>query len=823
MKTHRLLIPRHTDVCPDGRIVTVGVPWPRSVRRRGKPLLVDDGSRTVAAQARELSAWPDGSIQWSLVAFPLTPKAWERGFVQLSPGRAAPAETAPLSVKDRRDAVQVDTGTATFTVSRRRLTLLDQVRLGDRDMLSSDRPSGWELKDGESRLFRSAADEAPEVDVLEAGPYRVLVRQRGVLRCPDVEDQPLHLDARIALTAGASRAHVLVTYTCSDEQPSLYLRDLRWVIEHALEQGRTFDIRGLQATAGQPDGLSRAPDDAMPRFAVGCGHNDAYEDHVDHDSRYFLLQETADYHNLYQEDPGWQRYPVASGAARGRRAPGWMHLRGTGGQLLWSMRDFWQSCPKEIEITAETAAFGIWPQRAIPVVSCLRQMPEPSDPHVRWTGQGPECLTTFPYFTGFSLTHDAYELLRGAGRTHDFTIEFLPPEADVDPAAWARDQAPATVARPAPVCVDNSNALGPLAEADGPDDEVLDRAHRWRRRVAELAPGYGELDWGDLPAFFPTLAMARTAEGTMRTEAEGGFLSRCDPEAGFWSNQQGDAAHGAFLQFLRTGDRAYWDDFLAGARHTMEVDLVRARFGVVDTAGRPAPLQGPARVGPQEGHRYRGLAGFRMKDNRLDGLLDYYHATGDPRGLEAARLVADYLAEAVEQAGDWPGPEPLEHSAEDWIQACGQLSTACLLWGERSHRDAAQAACRMLLEAVGETEHGGARALALVRYLQVEESTDVLEAACQLVDRIGQVDSLAEAGRFADATALGEAMGRLFRMTGQERFAKAGRRLLESMRQSQDRSGHPILDGNWNGPDRAPSVHTAAALGHLPILISALA
>ena len=56
----------------------------------------------------------------------------------------------------------------------------------------------------------------------------------------------------------------------------------------------------------------------------------------------------------------------------------------------------------------------------------------------------------------------------------------------------------------------------------------------------------------------------------------------------------------------------------------------------------------------------------------------------------------------------------------------------------------------------------------------------------------------------ADAAALGEAMGRLFRMTGQERFAKAGRRLLEWIQQGQDRSGHPILDGNWNEPDRAP-------------------
>ena len=126
------------------------------------------------------------------------------------------------------------------------------------------------------------------------------------------------------------------------------------------------------------------------------------------------------------------------------------------------------------------------------------------------------------------------------------------------------------------------------------------------------ARAYGMLNFGDVPD------MNYTTQGR-----GGGDL--------VWTNNEYDFPHACALLYVRTGIRRFLDYAIAAASHWMDVDVCHYSSN-------------PLFVGGQWEHTNGHCKGNVISRDQLmvcshqwvEGLLDYYHFTGDERGLETA-------------------------------------------------------------------------------------------------------------------------------------------------------------------------------------------
>lgn len=126
------------------------------------------------------------------------------------------------------------------------------------------------------------------------------------------------------------------------------------------------------------------------------------------------------------------------------------------------------------------------------------------------------------------------------------------------------------------------------------------------------ARAYGMLNFGDVP------------DMNYMTQGRGGGDL-------VWTNNEYDFPHACALLYVRTGIRRFLDYTIAAASHWMDVDVCHYS-------------DNPLFVGGQWEHTNGHCKGNVISRDRLmvcshqwvEGLLDYYHLTGDERGLETA-------------------------------------------------------------------------------------------------------------------------------------------------------------------------------------------
>ncbi len=138
------------------------------------------------------------------------------------------------------------------------------------------------------------------------------------------------------------------------------------------------------------------------------------------------------------------------------------------------------------------------------------------------------------------------------------------------------------------------------------------------------ARAYGMLNFGDAPD------MNYTTQGR-----GGGDL--------VWTNNEYDFPHACALLYVRTGIRRFLDYAIAAASHWMDVDVCHYS-------------DNPFFVGGQWEHTNGHCKGNVISRDRLmvcshqwvEGLLDYYHLTGDERGLETALGIGENVLRLLE-------------------------------------------------------------------------------------------------------------------------------------------------------------------------------
>ncbi len=102
-----------------------------------------------------------------------------------------------------------------------------------------------------------------------------------------------------------------------------------------------------------------------------------------------------------------------------------------------------------------------------------------------------------------------------------------------------------------------------------------------------------------------------------------------------WGNLEYDMTQVLALGYAATGERAYYEGMVAAARHFMDVDRIYYQRGHPNWVGMNHP-KNPL-------HFAFEIGGVDLGHTWTEGLLSYYYLTGDERGLDAARGIADYL------------------------------------------------------------------------------------------------------------------------------------------------------------------------------------
>lgn len=198
----------------------------------------------------------------------------------------------------------------------------------------------------------------------------------------------------------------------------------------------------------------------------------------------------------------------------------------------------------------------------------------------------------------------------------------------------------------------------------------------------------------DKPCMMVERRLVRKADGHGRAYGMMNFGDTCD--SGYtaqgrgkgkivWSNNEYDYPHACALMFVRTGNRRFLDYNIAASSHWMDVDVCHYHKNSNYIGGQ---WQHTA------GHCVNGV--MACSHQWVEGLLDYYHFTGDERGLETALGIGDNVMRLLdgpvfEKPGEASARETgwalrtltalyIETTDQKWLSKCDRILHDFKVW-----------------------------------------------------------------------------------------------------------------------------------------------
>lgn len=179
---------------------------------------------------------------------------------------------------------------------------------------------------------------------------------------------------------------------------------------------------------------------------------------------------------------------------------------------------------------------------------------------------------------------------------------------------------------------------------------------------------FGMMNWGD------------TVDWNYTNQGRGGG----EP---VWSNNEYDYPHACALMYARSGIRRFLDYCIVHARHWMDVDVCHYSSD---------PLRIGGQIEHTKGHVQNGV--LVPSHEWVEGLLDYYHFTGDERGLQTAIGIGDNVLRLLEtpayqKTGEANARETgwalrtltalyVETNDKKWIEKCEWIVGHFIAWKE---------------------------------------------------------------------------------------------------------------------------------------------
>ena len=544
-------------VAREGEVVSHGMPFAYGALGSVEALRVlSPAGEEVPRQVRQLATWPDGSVMFALVTFPVSVGPGETAEYRVEYGSqvSASAQPAqPVTVAEEGDEVLVDTGALTARLSKTTGTVFESATLEGREMVAGGEPWAALVTAEDGKTYSSAADSVTEVQILESGPLRVMVRRIGRHQAEDGATL-LEYEMIQEFYAGSPMTRLRYYFTHKEDSESEKIRQVR-----------------LQLTAPWAQG-----DDA--RAFVWLDGDE--------------VAESAGQLGVNQHDLDAAKVRVGDDVTEAGRTRGWARLSQNGG-LSVATRWWWEKFPKAVEVGPQGIALDLIPQDSHTVFS--------DGPFVLYQG---ECIG------------------------HEVMIAFEPDGSDPSSPELFQAFRDRLLPTPDPEYACATLALGEVA----PENEL--RFPAYEARIDRMHDGY-------------IAKREKRKEYGMENFGDDTFEWGYGPSYTFWSNQEYDHHHGFLMEYLRSGDRRYFEIGEQAARHYEEVDCFHWAPGREYLIG--APHHHNTKHIVDEGwfpdHALRGASNGH---SWVEGLLAYWMLTGDVRAEETARAMGEWYLWTVE-------------------------------------------------------------------------------------------------------------------------------------------------------------------------------
>ncbi|MET9312075.1 Tat pathway signal sequence domain protein [Kribbella sp. NPDC003505] len=757
-------------------VTTWGTPWPKGVvpANQSFALKSADGA-DVPLQSWPTAYWPDGSLKWSAHAIAVDAPAES---YTLGPGTAT-APARPVTVKDEKLFVDVDTGVIRTRIRKSGSEVVSQIWRGDvliahkgvlvnlkQDKIAEDEIGGAVREQYESDIHN--------VTVEQAGPVRAVVKVEG--RHKSRRGQTwLPFSVRLYFVAGAENVRMVHTFVYDRDgqkdyvaglgvrfsvpmRDAAYDRHVRFVGEgHGAVSEAVKGITGLRRDPGAAVRAAQIAGTKLPDPATWDQRVTTRLQYIPEWGDYSLSQLTADGFTVRKRTKkgyGW------ISVDQGKRASGLGYVGGVSGGFAFGLRDFWQRHPTQLDIrnaATEEAEVTVWLWS--PAAGAM-------DTRFYHDGMGQD---TYPeQLEGLNITYEDYEPAFGTpygiARTSELTfwaLEATPSAARLGDLA-DQVRTPPQLINPVDQLV-STRVFGGLftpvdrsVPAKKSIEDHLDFLFDYYRGQVESRHWYGFWDYGDI----------------MHTFDEDRLVWRYDVGGYAWDNSELSPDLWLWYAFLRSGRADIFRFAEAMTRHTGEVDV----YHLGQWAG----------LGTRHGVQHWADSAKQQRISTAVYRRFYYYLTADERtgdllselvDSDKTFLVLDPLRK-IRTEPYTPDPHALSIGlGTDW----SGLAAAWLTEWERQGPKAAVAKAKLLgtMETIGAMPNGfvtgsGLYDLDTGRFAPV---TEKIVSVSHLSAMFGQVEICAELIDLVDMPAFEAAWlqyCRLFNATRAEQTAECG-------------------------------------------------
>ncbi|MBL7040187.1 MAG: LamG domain-containing protein [Pirellulaceae bacterium] len=601
-------------------MITGGLPLPKSAIDHPDQVRLFDGRSEVPLQTRALAYWPDRSIKWLLLVFPLDghdglaclPGTGEGESVEfdvtlrqdghkrfrLAYGKQVHKGNVEsmLTAKHQDGTIEIDTGQLAFAITAGE-RWLSSIRLNGRELLRqpSSQPLAFVdfLRSKDYAVNTTHPQGTPDpgvfradkIELEENGPLRAVVRIEGMT----TSQEPQRMILRLEAYAGRSYVKMLHSVEFLHKDP----RDT-FVQSMGLCLPLDVDAKVSRVAVGTEDG---------PRDLSGARfHRARHVGNVPHgrtatapdSSNLGRAVKTGLRQSSHVSYSVWQqtdREGFPADVEHGQRCRGWLSLVGETGGCTVVVRNMWQEHPKEIVADPESGEVrvGLWPDSA-PLMDVRRysNYPHPS--------QGESARHASSWVDKSYYPNDPFV---GVSKTNELLLYFH----DAGVSTEQIDAVAADFQSPGLVYVSPEwyASLGIALSFPAPDSDRFPRLDANLERVTDfwlfhqkIWAWYGMWDYGDVMHKFgpggygrilPPDEIARllklpaeerhsvnvTGKGTGDYRAQQDWCF--DNGRWGWGNTEGLPGLFLQIQYLRTGRRDIYRAVEAMARHTRDVDM----------------------------------------------------------------------------------------------------------------------------------------------------------------------------------------------------------------------------------------------------------
>ena len=575
--------------------VTVGLPFPQGmVFEPGGLTLWDMARRECLVQVRPVAQWIDGSAKWALLDFRVDVEANTQTLYQLRSSSDLPSglQSPTLDVNETAEHLIVDTGSVMFYLSHRLCKPFDRVVFGGIDLIAAQ---------GSSLVLTDDAGQPhlPHIDdfaIETKGPLRVTIRARGEMQSASGKSLT-RFAVRLSFHAGSGFVEMQMTlHNPSAARHPAGLWDL------GDEGSIYFKDLSLQLPLRTQDApyitwTTRPLQPLKKHTATGL---EIYQDSSGGEN----WQSKNHVNRLGQVKQSCRGYRVMAGdclVEEGLRATPTVAINGENGGVAGAIDKFWQNFPKAIEADGNALALRLFPQQF----------------------------------------NDVFEIQGGEQKTHTIYLQFYGPRGEQPDLSWVHER---VIPRAVPDWYAESKACLYLSSLSQDRDvecrELIDGAISGSQSFfarREIIDEYGWRHFGDLYADHE--AVGHSGE---------------TPLVAHYNNQY-DVIYGAIIQYLRNGDRRWFELANDLARHVIDIDIYHTEEDrpayngglfwhtdhYLDAGTATHRAYSKAALTKRDARSYGG--GPSNEQNYTSGLLQYYYLTGDETARAAVLSLADWV------------------------------------------------------------------------------------------------------------------------------------------------------------------------------------